>query len=60
MVATWYKSPQPAPPGNVEANGSKIIDGGADDSPGAKIIGAEVEVPDMKPPWEVFGIAISF
>jgi hypothetical protein len=31
-----------------------------DDSlPGAKIIGAELEVPDMKRIWEVFGLRIS-
>jgi hypothetical protein len=28
--------------------------------PGAKIIGAEVEVQDMKWIWELFGLVISF
>lgn len=32
----------------------------ADILPGAKIIGAEVEVPDMKWIWEVFEAVISF
>jgi hypothetical protein len=32
----------------------------SDHLPGTKIIGAEIEVPDMKWIWEVFGHVISF
>ena len=43
-----------------KGDGGVLLSTGIDDYlPGAKIIGAEVEVPDMKWIWEVLGLVIS-